>query len=75
MCLSTVLVIRYDYEIKKKLPFCTPAFSSGVQNPYTIIAELASERCTRFGILSHFAVAIVQMRKCASHGRQVKNWQ
>ena len=51
MCLSNILVIRYDDKILKKIPFCTPAFSSGVQNPYTFIAELASGRYTGFGDL------------------------
>ena len=51
MCLSTVLVLRFDYKIFLKFPFCTSAFSSGVQNPYTLITELASARCTGFGNL------------------------
>ena len=61
MCLSTILVLRYGDEIKTKLPFCTPAFSSSVQNPRTLITELAFERCTVFGIPLRFALAIVQM--------------
>ena len=45
-----------------KLPFCTPAFSSGVQNPYTFITELASERCSGFGDL----IALCCSCKCAN---------
>ena len=51
MCLSICTCISLRGKNFIKLPFCTPAFSSGVQNSYTFITELASERCSGFGDL------------------------